>query len=49
MVETVIVLIVFTPIGMCIGIYEFFNRGHTPCINMNNVDNINRDAVAAEG
>jgi hypothetical protein len=47
MIESFIVFIILTPIGMLIGLYQFFNRGRMPCINMHNVDNLNRDAVVA--
>ena len=47
MVEALIVFIVCTPIGMLIGLYQFYNRGRMPCIDTNNVDN--RSVVAVEG
>jgi hypothetical protein len=47
--ETVIVFIIFTPIGLSIGLYKFCNRGRMPCIDMDNVDNLNRATVAVEG
>jgi hypothetical protein len=49
MVETVIVFIIFTPIGLFIGLYQFFNRGRMPCIDLDNIDNLNRATVAVEG
>jgi len=49
MVETVIILFIFTPIGSFIGLYQFCNRGRLPCIDMDNIDNPNRATVAVEG
>jgi len=49
MVETVIVLFIFTPIGVFIGLYKFCNGGRLPCIDIDNIDNPNRATVAVEG
>jgi hypothetical protein len=49
MVQTVIVFIIFTPIGMLVGLYQFCNQGRMPCIDMDNIDNLNRATVAVEG
>lgn len=49
MVEIAIVIIIFTPIGGLIGLYQFCNRGRLPCIDMENIDNLNRATVAVEG
>jgi len=49
MVETVIVLMIFTPIGGFIALYRFCNQGRMPCIDMENIDNLNRATVAVEG
>jgi hypothetical protein len=49
MVETIIVLLIFTPIGGFIGLYQFCNGGRMPCIDMDNIDNLNRATVAVEG
>jgi hypothetical protein len=49
MVETVIVFVILTPMGLLIGLYQFFNQGRMPCINLDNIDNLNRATVAVEG
>ena len=45
----VIVFMIFTPIGLSIGLYKFCNGGRMPCIDTDNVDNLNRPTVAVEG
>jgi len=49
MIETVIVLMIFTPIGGFIALYRFCNQGRMPCIDIENIDNVNRATVAVEG
>lgn len=51
MVETVIVFLIFTPLGLFISLYKFCNQGRMPCVDMDNVDNLNRATatVAVEG
>lgn len=49
MVETVIVFMILTPMGIFIGLYKFCNGGRMPCIDLDNVDNLNTATVAVEG
>ena len=42
----ILALIIVSPIACCIGLYQCFNHGRTPCIDTSNIDNLNK--VAAE-
>lgn len=41
----ILVLIIVSPIASCIGLYQLFNNGRLPCINTENIDNLNRVVV----
>ena len=41
----ILTMIIVSPIAFCIGIYQMFNNGRLPCVNTNNIDNLNRVAV----
>ena len=38
-------MIIISPIGCCIGIYQYFNNGNMPFIGTSNTDNLNKVAV----
>lgn len=49
MIGTLVVLIIVTPIGGFIVLYQFCNKGRMPCIDIDNLDNLNRATVVVEG
>ena len=41
----ILALIIVSPFAACIGIYRIFNHGRMPCIDVSNVDNLNKVAI----
>jgi hypothetical protein len=40
-------MFIISPIGCCIGMYQYFNNGNMPFLDISNIDNLNK--VAVEG
>lgn len=45
MTGPILAVIIVSPMAFCIGMYQCFNHGQMPFIDLSNVDNLNRVVV----
>ena len=45
MTGPILAVIIVSPMAFCIGMYQCFNHGQMPFIDLSNVDNLNRVVI----